>query len=121
MAIDAVTRIELPVTRTEMRSGNVDRLILLLETSRPAFGGGVRSSARAGWLATDRIVSFAAGVKGDFRKILLYDASARATQKKLDTQHASVFTMSVVDELKKEVTDFYKQVQLNFYTYKFAG
>jgi hypothetical protein len=47
-------------------------------------------------------------VYGDFRKVLLRTL-ARATQKNLNTQHASVFTPAAIDALKAEALAFYAE------------
>jgi hypothetical protein len=47
-------------------------------------------------------------VYGDFRKVLLRTV-ARATQKNLNTQHASVFTPAAIDALKTEALAFYAE------------
>jgi hypothetical protein len=47
-------------------------------------------------------------VYGDFRKVLLRTL-ARATQKNLNTQHASVFTPAAIDALKTEALAFYAE------------
>lgn len=43
---------------------------------------------------------------GDFRKTV-FRTLARATQKNLNTQHASVFTPAAIDALKAEALAFY--------------
>jgi hypothetical protein len=63
------TRIELPVERTEIRTGEVCRLVLNLETEKGA-GRMLESQARCGWITPINCLEIAIGRNGDFREIV---------------------------------------------------
>lgn len=120
MAEKTLVKIDLPAQRTEKHSGEVSKLALYLETQRGSRGG-VESVARAGWINPDGMFTFAIGRKGDFYKFLFSKPESRATQTKIDAQHAAVFTAAIIDDLKREVLDYYRGVQFDWFTYEISA
>lgn len=72
-------------------------------STRKYSSGKIVSSAHIHF-AKDGMVTFM--LYSDFRKVLL-STPLRATQKNLNTQHASVFTPAAVESLKLEALAFY--------------
>jgi len=87
---------------------------LELSTSKSSSGG-LASSAHVQFAQPDGGVSFL--MCGDFRKYFPRSKVA-ATQKNLNTLHASTFTPSVVETLKAEVRAFYANKRNSYFTAK---
>ena len=77
-----------------------------MELSTEKYDNGRLVSAAHIHFVKDGMLTFE--VFGDFRKVLLRTL-ARATQKNLNTQHASVFTPAAIDALKAEALAFYAE------------
>jgi len=99
MAYEAVKLIDIPSLDKDGQ-----KAFLKLETSKHYIGG-ILSSASVEFHGESSI-SFE--VFGDFRKLILRDQRARATQKAIDTQHAQVFTPAAIEELKAATLAFYE-------------
>jgi hypothetical protein len=98
MATKQITTIPLGLNRIDM--GRETTAHLLLETSKDLYGG-IHSTATVKWMGNGFYThSFAFGAGGgDFRKTLIADKSARATQRAIDTLHARTFTPAAVTEI----------------------
>ena len=77
-----------------------------MELSTEKYDTGQIVSAAHIHFVKDGMITFE--LYGDFRKVLLRTL-ARATQKNLNTQHASVFTPAAIDALKAEALAFYAE------------
>lgn len=104
MAQKKTQHIDLGITRVDM--GREVRAELTVETDK-GYRGGIESDARVSWVGNGfRTHAFGLGAGGDFTKKFLLTPGI-CTQKKIDTQHAQVFTPEVLDALTAEAKDYY--------------
>lgn len=100
MAYQRTTTISLNVSGMDAGTPVVAHLIL---TTDRASKGGIESLAIVEWRGgVCAVRAFGRGDSGDFyRTVHQTDRMVRATQKRIDTQHAEVFTPEVVKELQE--------------------
>jgi len=102
MAHDAKTTIDLGIERIDY-SGRTTRAVLELTTR----SGGVESYAQVGWNG-DSFRSVALGMGGpggDYRR-RCGAISGVATQKRIDTLHATTFTPELIAEITEQATAY---------------
>ncbi len=103
MAKDIKVDVDLGIERNEYgeRGGRRQRAVLTLDTGK-AYNGGIESHVRVFWLSEhSRSHAFGLAGGGDFSKDIL-KVPGVCTQRKIDAQHAAVFTAEAVAALVKE-------------------
>ena len=106
MAQDRETIIDLGLERRDFQD-RTERAELRLTTRKP-YSGGLQSSARVDWVGNGwRSHALGFGAGGDFSGTVLTNKTARATQKAIDTQHATAFPPAVVEELTLTAKAYY--------------
>jgi len=107
MAEDRKITIDLQLTKNDFR-GRTQRAELHLETKKQNFGGGIVSTAYVFWVQPgSQEHAYGFGVCGDFSSRLFHDKTARATQSKIDAQHARIFTPETVENFTHSARQHY--------------
>jgi hypothetical protein len=113
MATKRVINIELPeLTRQPSKyETSPRRCVIALETDK-SYRGGVDATAQVGWEDNRgfRKIAMGIGGGGDFSKTYRLIPGA-ATQKKIDTLHAEVFTPEMIESIKAAVRTYYAPKQ----------
>lgn len=109
MATKRIIVIELPelVRPADRYETSPRRCVLHLETDK-AYNGGVDATAQVGWADNRgfRQIALGIGGGGDFSRTYAKVKGA-ATQKRIDTMHADVFTPDFIESIKAEVRTYY--------------
>lgn len=101
MAHDAITNIPMPELDQHAHDDG-EKAVLHLVTGKAMVGIASRAMIH---FAGDGTVTFE--MYGDFRKTLVHDQTARATQKAIDALHATSFTPEAIESLKGLARAFY--------------
>lgn len=112
MAKDQKQDIDLGIVRLEYGdAARPQRGVLTIETSKH-YNGGLSSTAQVCWVGANfRSHVFVIGTgAGDFSKTVLIDRTKKATQKAIDTQHATAFTAEEIARLTQLAKDHYAAV-----------
>ncbi len=113
MAKDINVDVDLGMERNEYgeRGGRRQRAVLTLDTGK-AYNGGIESQVTVFWLSDcSRSHAFGLAGGGDFSKKLLVTPGI-CTQKKVDAQHAAVFTEAAVAALVEEAKAYYASAEV---------